>query len=168
MNVRDDDGQVLVLTLAFLLFASLVIGAILSFATSSELSTVQLGLQRNAVYAADGATDAAIQVGRVDKTVGGYGDARCRSTVPATPVTPVFLTTTSQDGSKNGTVAKVICTWSADPLQPERTVTYTTFVAGLNTPVVQAQVLYHDSMAGSGDAPVYVINWTYCGHGATC
>jgi hypothetical protein len=165
VNRHDEEGQVLVLTLAFLLFATLVISAILTFADSSERSTVQLRGQRNTVYSADGATDAAIQTGRKDTTVGAYGDPRCQSSNPSTSTAPTLLTTKSN----GGTVANVICTWSSDPLQPDRTVTYTAFVAGRAEPVVQAQVIYHDATAGSGGTPhVFVKSWTYCGHSTAC
>jgi len=163
MNVNDEDGQVLVLAVAFLVFASLVVGAILTFANASLLSTERLREQRNTAYAADGGTDAAIQVGRVDTTVGGYGDPRCHTLNPTSASDPILLTTTTN----GGTEARVICTWSSDPLQPDRTVTFTSFVAGI--PVVQAQVIYHDSSVAPGtQPPVKVLSWTYCGHGPTC
>ena len=163
MNVHEEDGQALVLALGFLIFVGLVVGAMLTFAYASELSTQRLGDQRNRVYAADGATDAAIQVGRFDVTVGAYGDARCRAPL-STATSPILLTTTS-----NNTAANVVCTWSSDPLQPDRTITFTTFVAGQSTPVVQATVVYHDrSVGGTPPIPVDVSSWTYCTHGPSC
>ena len=84
MRWRDEDGQALVLALAFLIFAGLVIAATLTYAYASELSTQRLGEQRNTVYAADGATDAVVQIGRLDATLGAYGDARCHATDPTT------------------------------------------------------------------------------------
>ncbi|MDP9299892.1 MAG: hypothetical protein M3P43_03205 [Actinomycetota bacterium] len=164
MRVHEEDGQALVLALGFLVFVGLVIGAMLALAYASELSTQRLGDQRNAGYAADGATDAAIQVGRLDATVGAYGDARCHATLPSSATTPILLTTTGND-----TVASVTCTWSSDPLQPDRTVTFTTFVAGQTKPVVQATVAYHDRRVGGvPPIPVEVSSWTYCTHGGTC
>ena len=165
MNVRDEEGQALVLALGFLIFVGLVVGAMLSLAYASELSTQRLGDQRNTVYSADGATDAAIQVGRIDATVGAYGDARCHPTLPSSASAPFLLTTTS-----NGTVATVLCTWSSDPLKPDRTdVTFSTFVAGQTTPVVRATVTYHDAaVGGSPPIPVDVSSWTYCTHGPSC
>ncbi len=161
MKAHDQDGQALVLALGFLIFVGLVIGAMLTLAYANELSTQRLGDQRNTVYAADGATDSAIQVGRYDATVGAYGDARCRAPL-STATTPIFLTTTS-----NSTVANVVCTWSSNPLQPDRTVTFTTFVAGQTAPVVQATVGYHDSsVGGTPPIPVDVSSWTYCTHGS--
>src|SRR5207249_3866244 len=115
MNVHEEEGQALPLALGFLIFIGLVVAAMLSLAYASELSTQRLGDQRNTVYSADGATDAAIQVGRVDPTVGAYGDARCHSTLPSSASAPFLLTTMS-----NGTAASVVCTWSSLPLNPDR------------------------------------------------
>jgi hypothetical protein len=163
VRLHEESGQALVLALGFLIFVGLVVGAMLTFAYASELSTQRLGDQRNTVYAADGATDAAIQLGRFDTTVAAYGDARCRAPL-STATTPIFLTTTS-----NNTVASVVCTWSSDPLQPDRTVTFTTFVTGQTAPVVQATVSYHDSsVGGTPPIPVDVSSWTYCTHGPSC
>jgi hypothetical protein len=42
VNVRDENGQALVLALAFLIFFGLVIGALLAFAGASVLATERL------------------------------------------------------------------------------------------------------------------------------
>ena len=160
---RDERGQVLILALAFLGFGALVIGTLLTFAFSSSSASVQLQGQRATVYTADGATDAAIQMGRVDNTVGGYGDARCQATNPGSATGPFLLRTTS-----NGTTATVFCKWSSDQLSPDRTVTFTTFIGGIPQPVVRTEVIYHDGVAGSGMPAVNVHWWTYCGHSASC
>jgi hypothetical protein len=162
VNVHDEDGQALVLALGFLIFVGLVVGAMLSLAYASELSTQRLGNQRNTVYSADGATDAAIQLGLVDATVGRYGDGRCQATLPSSSTTPILLTATSN----NNTAASVICTWSSDSLAVDRSVTFTTFVAGQATPVVRAAVTYHFHL--SGPMNVEVTSWTYCTHGPSC
>lgn len=160
MRARDEEGQVLILALGFLVFFGLVIGAMLTFAGASVRSTERLREQRATVYAADGAIDAAIQVGRADTWVGGYGDARCQP--PATSsATPVLLTTTATTEDK--TVTTVICNWSPKPLQPDRTVTFTSFVGGTGTPIVRAEVTYLDS-AGTVLPAVNILSWTYCGH----
>jgi hypothetical protein len=168
VNVRDEDGQALVLALAFLIFFGLVIGAMLSFAGASVLSIERLREQRSTVYAADGATDAAIQMARTNIGVGAYGDPRCQTSNPTTfgpggDVIAVLLTTTAT--TSDATVANVICTWSQDPFQPERTVTFTTFAGGGSSPVVQAKVLYHDAQS---PVTVNVLSWTYCGHSTSC
>ena len=43
MNVRDEDGQALVLALAFLIFFGLVIGAMLAFAGQLKSEFEELG-----------------------------------------------------------------------------------------------------------------------------
>lgn len=165
MRLREDSGQALVLALAFLIFAGLVIAATLTYAYASELSTQRLGTQRNTTYTADGATDAAVQMGRGDVTLGAYGDARCHATDPTSATAPFLLTTTS---NANTTVT-VICTWSQDPLLPNRTVTFSAFVAGRIAPVVKATVTYADrSVGGTPPIPATVTAWTYCVHGPTC
>jgi hypothetical protein len=157
MRARDEEGQVLVLALAFLVFFGLVIGAMLTFADASVRSTERLREQRATAYAADGAIDAAIQVGRTDTSVGAYGDARCQPP-GASSATPVLLTTPMTTYSPQATV---ICNWSPGPLQPDRTVTFTSFVGG-TTPLTRATVIYHDS--GGAVPDVNVFSWTYCGH----
>lgn len=160
MRARDEDGQVLLLALGFLLFFGLVIGAMLSFATASVLGTQRLREQRATVYAADGAIDAAIQIARSDTGVGAYGDARCQPP-GASSASPVLLTTTAT--TDDHTAVNVICTWSPDFLQPDRTVTFTSFVGGTTAPVVRATVTFHDS--ASAVLPDATIgSWSYCGH----
>jgi hypothetical protein len=163
VNVRDENGQALVLALAFLIFFGLVIGALLAFAGASVLSTERLREQRSTVYAADGATDAAIQIGLASSDVGAYADPRCQAANPTSATGPIVFTTTAT--TSDATVANVICTWSPDPLQPERTVTFTTFAGGGSLPVVQATVLYHDAQS---PVTVNVLSWTYCGHSTSC
>jgi len=165
MDVRDEQGQALVLALAFLAFFGLVIGAMLSLAGASVLSTERLREQRSTVYAADGATDAAIQLALKDTTVGGYADPRCQAAVPATTsqIVGTLLTTTAT--TSDATVANVVCTWSQDQFQPERTVTFTTFAGGSSSPAVQATVLFHDTQS---PVTANVLSWTYCGHGGSC
>jgi hypothetical protein len=161
MKVRDEEGQALVLALGFLVFFGLVIGAMLTFAGASIRSTERLREQRSSVYAADGAIDAAIQVARTDTTIGAYGDPRCQP--PGTSsATPALLTTTATTADQ--TMATVICNWSPQ-LQPDRAVTFTSFVGGVATPIARATVTYHDS---GGTVPdVSVLSWTYCGHDAS-
>jgi hypothetical protein len=163
VNARDEEGQALVLALAFLIFFGLVIGAMLTFAGASVLSTERLREQRLTVYAADGATDAAIQIALSNTLVGGYGDPRCQASIPTMATGTIFLTTTAT--TTDATVAKVICTWSQDPFQPERTVTFTTFAGGGSSPDVQATVLFHDAQS---PVTANVLSWTYCGHSSSC
>jgi hypothetical protein len=163
MDGRDQKGQALILALAFLMFFGLVIGVLLSLASSSVLSSRQLRAQRSTVYAADGATDAAIQVALKNIGIGAYGDPRCVGTTPATVGSTIMLTTMAT--TPDATVANVVCTWSQDFLAPDRTVTFTTFVAGTSMPVVQATVLFHDHWS---PVTAQVQSWVYCGHGGAC
>jgi type II secretory pathway pseudopilin PulG len=160
MRARDEEGQVLLLALGFLLFFGLVIGAMLTFAGASVLGSQRLREQRSTVYAADGAIDAAIQVARTDTGVGAYGDARCQPPNTSS-ANPVLLTTTAT--TDDNTAVKVICNWSPDFLQPDRTVTFTSFVGGTAAPVVRATVIYHDS-ASAVLPDVTIVSWSYCGH----
>ena len=160
MRVRDEEGQVLLLALGFLLFFGLVIGAMLTFAGASVLGTQRLREQRATVYSTDGAIDAAIQVARSDTGVGAYGDARCQPP-GASSATPVLLTTTAT--TADHTAVKVICNWSPDFLQPDRTVTFTSFVSGTTAPVVRATVTFRDSL-GAVLPEVKIVSWSYCGH----
>jgi hypothetical protein len=173
MRIRDQDGQALPLALMFVIVVSLIIAAMLSYAGASVLSIERLRDQRSTVYAADGATDAVIQIGLADNgagglqpngspgTLGAFGDPRCHATVPTSPTLPIVLTTTAT--TSDATTATVLCTWSQDILQPNRTVTFTTFVGA--SPVVQAQVLYHDD---KNPVTAVVQSWTYCGHASSC
>jgi len=163
MNLRSERGQALILALAFLMLFGLVIGVLLSLAGASVLSSSQLRVQRSTVYAADGATDAAIHVSLKNIGLGAYGDPRCVTSNPTTVGSTVMLTTTAT--TSDATVANVVCTWSQDFLAPDRTVTFTTFVAGTTKPVVQATVLFHDHWS---PVTAEVQAWVYCGHGGAC
>jgi len=156
MTARDEDGQALVLALAFLAFFGLVIAALLSFASASLLSTSQLREQRSATYAADGAVEAAINLARGDRNIGAYGAVPCMKASPFTVTTSNGITTAD---------AMVDCISLAAPLDQDRTVRFTASVGG--TQVVVAQVVFHDSAVASGTIPaadVEVQRWTYCGH----
>jgi Tfp pilus assembly protein PilX len=162
MRLRDERGQALILALAFLMFFGLVIGVLLSLAGTSVRSSRQLRIQRSTVYAADGATDAAIRLAQNNFKVGAYGDPRCVGSNPSAGST--FLLTATAT-TPDATVANVVCTWSQDFLAPDRTVTFTTFVPGTNSPIVQATVLFHDHWS---PVTAEVQSWVYCGHGGAC
>jgi hypothetical protein len=161
MRVRDEDGQALLLALAFLVFVGLVIGAMLSFASASVLATARLRDQRSYVYAADGATDAAIQVARANpggRGIGAFGANPCMQTNS-------FTTTAT---TSDNTVATVTCTSLADPRDLDRTVQFTASVC--STPLVVATVLFHDGVVGSGSGTpaVDILSWTYTQGKVTC
>jgi hypothetical protein len=140
VNLRGDKGQVLPLALAFLVFFGLVITALLTFANASVLASQRLREQRNTVYAADGATDAAIHYARLNPAVGAYG------TAPFTAFSAIL----------NGVTATVTCTSLASPTDVNRKIQFTTAVGGVDK--VTAVATYHDLAAGT---PVDVTSWTY-------
>jgi len=162
-KLHHEGGQALVLALVFLIFAGLVIAATLTYAYSSELSTQRLGDQRNTVYAADSAMETAIHIGRKDATLGAYGDPRCQASIPNSAGLPTLLVMTT-----NGVEASVVCTWSSNPLQPDRSVTFSAFITGQIAPIIRANVIFHDSWVGGTTAKPVDLSWTYCIHGATC
>ena len=151
-RVRREDGQALLLALAFLLFFGLVISAILAFAEASVMTTRNLREQRNVAYAADGAVDAAIHAARRYRGIGALGSNPCMWVNPFT----VTL---------NGVTATVTCETlgDQDPTDPEpdldRTLRFTSSVNGVSR--VQAVVFFKDSTAGSGQPQAAVISWTY-------
>lgn len=65
---RDEDGAVLVMALVFLTVAGLLVSALLSFSDTNFRTTIAVRDQRNVVYAADGAVDAAINAFRFNGT----------------------------------------------------------------------------------------------------
>jgi hypothetical protein len=140
-RLGGEDGQALLLALAFLLFFGLVIAAILAFAEASVMATTNLREQRAVAYAADGAMDGAIQLGRWNLAVGAYGASPC----------------VSYSVTLNGKTATVTCDSVGNPLNQDRRVIFTASVDGV--PRVRADVLY-DGVT-TPPAPVWVIKWTY-------
>lgn len=65
---QDEDGAVLVMALVFLTVAALIVAALLSFSDTNFRTTIAVRDQRNVVYAADGAVDAAINAFRFNGT----------------------------------------------------------------------------------------------------
>lgn len=150
MRLRDEDGQALLLALAFLVFFGLVIAAILGFAEASVRATTNLREQRDIVYAADGAMDGAIHYGRWNLATGAYGAVPCITNITNTGTYTVTL---------NGETASVTCVVSPlqNPLNTNRRVLFTASVEG--EPRVQVEVLYHS--AATAPAQVDVLSWTY-------
>jgi Flp pilus assembly protein TadG len=155
---REQDGQVLLLALGFLFFFGLVIPLMLSYANASVLASQRLREQRNVVYAADGATDAAIQYAKSHPAVGAFGVNPC-----------IAFTTTI-----NNLTATVTCTSVGDPTDFDRTVQFTTSVAGTSGdpslcpsqfsvgPDVRivTKVFFHDYSPPLGQVDIQ--SWTYC------
>jgi hypothetical protein len=163
VKVHNENGQALVLALAFLMFAGLSVGTLLFLGGTSVMSSSQLRYQRSTVYAADGATDAAIQLALNNPELGAYGDPRCQASNPGTLASPIMLTSTAT--TDDHTVANVVCTWSPYPLDPDRTITFTTFSGDGSSPVIQATVQFHDHWS---PVTAQVQTWEYCGHGTSC
>jgi hypothetical protein len=159
VKLKNEDGQVLILALGFLAFFGLVVGAVLMFADASVRSTQRLEEQRSVAYAGDGVVDAAIQLGRIDNTLGAFGDGRCQGGGVVAP-TPVLLSSTSPNPEP--TQADVRCVWSPDFRQPDRTVIFTSYLHDTMSPLVQVTVVYYDSQGSY--PPIDIKSWTYCAH----
>jgi hypothetical protein len=158
VKLRGEDGQVLPLALAFLVFFGLVISALLTFANASVLASERLREQRSIVYADDGATDGAIQYARTHPAAGAYGVSPC-ITFKAT---------------LNGVTGFVTCVSLAGFADLDRTVLFTTSEDGSVTVTseacpppptkvrVVAKVIFHDGSAGGAPPQTNVLSWTYC------
>jgi hypothetical protein len=139
-------------------FFGLVISALLSFANASVLASEGLRQQRSVVYAADGATDGAIQYARTYPAAGAFGASPC-ITFKAT---------------LNGVTEFVTCVSLAGPTDLDRTVLFTTSDDGSVTLTTEscppqptkvrvvAKVIFHDGNAGGQPPPTDVVSWTYC------
>ena len=155
MKPHDEDGQVLLLALGFLVFFGLVIGALMSFVGANVFTTERLREQRETAYAVDGAMDAAIQIGRTDPAVGAFG-------VPADQCMH-----TSQFTVTAGSTAVTVSCVANQAALSDRDVTFSATVSG--NKMIVAEVRYYDSVDSMGTPPVEVLNWTYCGHDSgTC
>jgi hypothetical protein len=150
-KIHEEDGQILLLAMVFLVFFGLVITSLLTFANASVLSIAQLREQRVDVYVADGATEAAIQYARTNPGVGAFGAAPCMQTTAFTETDDKITAPTLT------VVATVNCVSLASALDQQRWVRFTTSVN--NRPVVVATVLFHDTTA---TVPIDVQDWTYC------
>jgi hypothetical protein len=157
---RGEDGVSLLLAIGFLAFAGLFIPTLLTLGTTNLLATSRLQEQRGAVYAADGATDAALQYLRSHLGCGrpfqvqGTGSGQC----PSPPYTG--STTTSYTLTINNQTATTVATAVGNVLDFDRTVTLSTSVGGVTR--VTAKAIIRDSQATGGtEAPIDVVSWTY-------
>lgn len=144
VDLRRDDGQILPLALAFMVFFSLVITAMLTLANASVLATERLREQRTIVYAADGTMDGAIQYARTHPAAGAFGASPC-------------ITFSATLG---GVTETVTCVSLANPIDLDRTVVFTTSDDGSVTASseacpappskarIVAKVIFHDGSAG--------------------
>jgi hypothetical protein len=149
------------LALAFLMLFAFIVPPILNLGTGNLLATSRLSEQRAAVYAADGATDAAIQYLRLYPDCGrplqvpGSGPGKCP--IYTNPTTSTFQT------SVNGFPATVVITGIGSQGTLDRTVTLATTVAGASASI-NATVVLHDpgsapSPPPAASAPVDVQKW---------
>jgi len=156
-KLNDEDGQALLLALAFVVFFGLVIAAMLGFATTNLLATQRLGEDRAARYAADSAMDGAIQYAR---TPGGTPSGLSAGAYGAVPCITFSYTDPA------GVAATVTCKSLANPTDLDRKVQFTASVG--TVPKIQATVLFHDSTSGSGPPAVDVLSWTVCQINGAC
>jgi hypothetical protein len=159
-RARGEDGASLALALGFLLLFSLTIPALLNLGTTNLLITARFSEHRAAIYAADGATDAAVQYLRLNT-----GCGRQFQTAATCPIYTTASTSTFQ-ATVNGKTATVLITGTGNPLALDRTVTLATTVAGVSTRV-NATVVIHDANNPANPtpgnvttAPVDVQSWT--------
>jgi hypothetical protein len=144
---RGEAGTSLILALAFLMVFGILIPAILDLGTTDVLATSKLSAQRGSAYAADGATDGAIQYLRLHQS--------CGRPAPI-PSCGDFTWTDGPDS----TVVRMT-SLNTDLLQLDREVELEASVDG--TPRVTATVLIKDSDqdAVAGDQPVEIEKWHY-------
>jgi hypothetical protein len=133
------------LALGFLALFGLMMPSLLQLGSTNLLGTARLREQRSAVYAADGATDGAIQYLRAHDLCGRPGIGSC-------PISQFTSTV-------NGVTATTTWAFSGLPIHYDRTFDLTTTVAG--APRVTAKVIIRDSNVTSVEKPVDVLNWTY-------
>jgi hypothetical protein len=150
-RLRDEDGQALLIALAFLIFFGLIIGTVLWFAEASVRATTQLREQRDTVYAADGAMDGAIQYARSHPEAGAFGTFATCSSLGCVPCI-------NYSATLNGKTATVTCESLADPVDVNRYVRFTASVDGVVR--VMAEIRFQDR-ATTPPVPVDVESWTY-------
>lgn len=138
-------GATLLLALGFLMAFSLAIPALLRLGSTNFLATARLREQRGAVYAADGATDGAIQYLRTHDLCGRPGIGTC-------PISQFTATV-------NGVTATTTWTFAGLPIHYDRTFELSTSVGGV--PRVSARIIIRDSNVQTAEKPVDVLNWTY-------
>ena len=161
-RAHGEDGASLMLALAFIVLFAVTVPPLLNLGTGNLLATSRLSEQRAAVYAADGATDAAIQYLRL------YPDCGRPFQVSgtATGQCPIYTTasTSTFQTSVNGISASVLITGTGSPSTLERTVTLATTLTGSSVSL-NATVVLHDPGSGGSTpppaaaAPVDVQNW---------
>lgn len=152
---ENESGAALLLALIFVIVMSVTLLAIVNFAGDALINTANLKGQRSLEYAADAATDAAIQAVRYsyyafDGTTNPSGDCVPDGTV-------LILPDTATMPAVNGETMTVNCSGvinhdpvTHQPAQNTRTVTFTTCEQATCTPrsaIVVATVIFQDYSA---------------------
>jgi hypothetical protein len=143
---RGEEGATLLIALGFLMLFALLIPALLELGSTNLKATSRLHEQRADVYAADGATEGAIQYLRSRPSCGRPIGGSC-------PITQFQYTDPS------GTTATATWQYAGSVFDFDRTFMLTTTVGGVTR--VTARVIVRDSTPATGGAPVDVVNWTY-------
>jgi type II secretory pathway component PulK len=150
---RGERGASLIIALGFLALCGALIPAIVDLGGTNLADTARLQTQRSVIYAADGATDAAIQYLRLNNDCG-----RKFAVVGSCPLLPGNTFTTTIDGQ---TAAVAVAPASdTNPFDLDRKIALTTTVAGKDR--VDAVVIFRDSSTNAvGTQPVDVKSWIY-------
>jgi hypothetical protein len=144
-RAHGEDGVTLLLALAFLSLFALVIPAMLQLGGTNLLDTSRLHEQRSAAYAADGATEAAVQYLRDHPDCGRLG-----LTCPTSSVT----------WTSNSTTATAAFVYGGGILDFDRTFNITTSIGG-NTRLTATVIVRDSQQLGNVEPPVDVKSWTY-------
>ena len=150
-RAHGEEGVSLILALAFLVLFGLTVPPLLNLGTANLLSTSRLHDQRATVYAADGATDAAIQYLRSHP-----GCGRQLQVAASCPI----LTDSSHSSfsaTVGGQAATTTITGTGALFALDRSVTLSTTVGG--SPRVDAKAIIRDS--SPLEPPVDVVSWKY-------
>jgi hypothetical protein len=145
-RARGEEGVTLLLALAFLSLFALVIPAILQLGGTNLLDTSRLHQQRSDVYAADGATEAAIQYVRDHPNCGRLGLA---------------CPTSSVSWTSGPTTASAAFAYGGGVLDFDRTFNITTTVGGGVTRLRATVIIRDSQQLGNAEPPVDVKSWTY-------
>lgn len=158
---REEDGSVLILALIFILLTSLVLVPLAGFGTTALSNTANLNRQLSLEYAADGATEAAVQFVR-------YAPTTYLTTANCLPGAVISLTASAPS-------METYCSGTSDNESAQtRVVTFSTCLAGesqslcLAGPLLQAVVAFDDfSSTNVIDCTALPVVTTTCGTAMT-
>jgi hypothetical protein len=157
-RASGERGASLIIALGFLALFGALIPVIVNLGATNLIDGNKLKSQRSAVYAADGATDAALQYLR--------GHSGCGIPLQGTSLAgcPIFTgpATASFETKLNGQSATTRIVATGQALDTDRSVALTTSID--NVVRVRAQAVIRDSQVNGTtvtEAPVDVQSWTY-------